>query len=247
MDKKNIKLIVAYDGGSYHGWQRQKNGISVQETIEEMIRLMVKEPTKLIASGRTDSGVHARGQVCNFLTSSGISPSSIKKGLNSLLPDDILIKRAEYVPPDFHSRYGALGKTYEYRILNREDPDIFMRGYVWHIHTPLDKDKVSECLPMLLGTHDFSAFMSSGSGINNPVRTITKVRLQQYDGGLVSFIIEADGFLRHMARNIVGTLADVGLKKIDPDGFNQILQSRDSRLAGIKAPAQGLFLMNVRY
>jgi len=248
VDSKNIKLTLSYDGSQYHGWQRQNNGISIQEVIEENLKTMVGAPVKLIASGRTDAGVHALNQVCNFTTLSDIDPDAIKRGLNSLLPDDIHVKTAEYVPMEFHSRYSARSKVYEYSILNRKDPDVFLRHYLWHIRIPLDKKQMAGCLSALKGTHDFSSFRSSGSGNTNPVRSISKAELLETDGNdILRIIIEADGFLRHMVRNIVGTVAGAGLGRINADRFKEILESKDRRAAGIKAPAQGLFLMSVLY
>jgi len=247
LDNRNIKLILAYDGGCYHGWQRQRNKLTIQGIIEEKIQMMVEEPIKLIASGRTDAGVHAFNQVCNFFTTSKIGPEAIKKGLNSLLPDDIFVKDAEYVPLEFHARYSVRSKIYEYRILNREDPDVFLRNYLWHIRMPLDKEKMAKCLPFLVGRHDFSCFRSSGSGDTNAVRSIMRVELHGPEDGHLRFVIEADGFLRHMVRNIVGTVVEVGLSKISIDRFREIFESKDRRLAGKMAPPQGLYLMEVRY
>jgi tRNA pseudouridine38-40 synthase len=247
MDEKNIKLILAYDGALYHGWQRQKNGVTIQGVVEKKIEIMLGEPVNLIASGRTDAGVHAVKQVCNFVTRSKIRPQDLKRGLNSLLPDDIFIRECEYVPLEFHSRYKVKSKTYEYRILNRERPDLFRRHYVWHIRVPLNAEEMSKCLAVLTGRHDFSAFRSSGSGNLDPVRTVLRTELNGPEDGMIKLVIEAEGFLRHMVRNIVGTVVDAGLGKIDVSGFKEILESKDRQMAGIKAPSQGLFLMNVEY
>ncbi len=248
MDEKNIKLTLAYEGRRYHGWQRQKNGITIQEVIEEKLETIFGAPTKLIASGRTDAGVHAINQVCNFITESAIDPNAIKRALNSLLPDDILIKRAEYVPLEFHARYSAIRKIYEYRILNRKAPDVFLRHYLWHIWTPLDKKEIGRCLTIIKGSHDFSSFKSSGSSNTNPVRSISRAELHGPDEDeIFKIIIEANGFLRHMVRNIVGTVIEAGLGKMSVDRFKEILESKDRQSAGIKAPAQGLFLVNVHY
>ena len=247
MDEKNIRLILAYDGSLYHGWQRQSNGLTIQEVIEEKIQVMVGAPVKLIASGRTDAGVHALNQVCNFITRSDIGPEAMKKGLNSLLPDDIFVKSAEYVPLDFHSRYRARSKTYEYRILNRKDPDVFQRNYLWHIRMPLNTKEIQKCLAFLEGTHNFSSFRSSGSGNINPVRSVKRAELRGPEHGFLRLIMEADGFLRHMVRNIIGTVVEVGLGKTSFDRFIEILELRDRRSAGVKAPARGLYLIEVRY
>jgi len=247
MDRKNIRLIVAYDGTRYHGWQRQKNAITLQETIEEQIRLMTGEPLTLIASGRTDAGVHALNQVCNFVTRSTLSPHSLQNGLNSLLPEDIFIKDAACVPIPFHARYSAKSKTYEYRILNRTRPDIFQRHFLWHIRPVLNVEAMGVCLSYLRGSHDFSSFRSSGSGNTDPVRSILKAEIHGPENGHLRIVIEADGFLRHMVRNIVGTVVEAGLGKMSTDRFAEIVSLKDRRLAGAKAPPQGLFLAEVRY
>jgi tRNA pseudouridine38-40 synthase len=244
---RNIKLTVAYDGTNYSGWQRQAEDTTLQAVIEEKIGTMVAEPVKLIASGRTDAGVHALGQVCHFQTHSQIGTEELKKGLNSMLPDDILIMRAESVPLEFHARYDARKKTYEYRILNRAEPDIFNRNFLWHIHYPLDTDGMSQCLALLEGTHDFSSFRSQGSGNLDPVRTVYRARIQGPRDGRLCIIMEANGFLRHMVRNIVGTLVEVGRGKRDVDEFRAILEAGDRGMAGMKAPPQGLFLVRVEY
>jgi len=241
-------MVLSYDGSRYHGWQRQTNGISIQQVIEENLEKMLGPPVRLIASGRTDAGVHAINQVCHFSTHSDLDPAAIKRGLNSLLPDDIHVKAAQYVPAEFHARYSARSKVYEYRILNRKDPDIFLRHYVWHIRMPLDTGQMVKCLNTLKGTHDFSSFRSSGSGNTNPFRTISRAELFGLDSDdILRIVIEADGFLRHMVRNIVGTLVEAGLGKIDVKGFREILESKDRRSAGMKAPSQGLFLVDVFY
>ena len=247
MDEKNIKLILAYDGTHYHGWQRQRNEITIQEVIEERVQIMTGEPVNLISSGRTDAGVHALNQVCNFITQSTIPLKSIQKGLNSLLPDDIFVKDAEYVPGEFHSRYSSKSKTYEYRILNSETPDIFQRDFLWHIRPALDTKEMAACLSLLKGTHDFSCFRSAGSGNTDPVRSVLTAKINGHEYGVLRIVIEADGFLRHMVRNIVGTVVEAGLGKISPERFKEIIDLQDRQLAGVKAPPQGLFLVKVTY
>jgi tRNA pseudouridine38-40 synthase len=246
-EKKNIRLILQYDGSRYHGWQRQIEEPTIQGTIEEKVQMMTREPVRLIASGRTDAGVHALNQVCNFITKTKIDPNVLQRGLNALLPDDILIKMAEYVPLDFHAMYSAKSKTYEYRILNRKEPDVFLRSYAWHLESGLDIEGMHNCISSLCGKHDFSAFRSSGSDNRNPVREMMKAELKGPDQGLFRFVFEANGFLRHMVRNIVGTVVEVGQGKMGLDQFWEIFQSKDRRKAGIKAPPRGLFLVEVRY
>jgi len=245
--KKNIRILLEYDGSQYHGWQRQKGVSTIQEIIEGRIQMIVGEPVKLMTSGRTDAGVHALNQVCNFMTKTKIDPDAIQRGLNSLLPDDILIRQAEYAPIDFHSRYSAKSKTYEYRILNRRRPDVFLRFYVWHIRRELDLEEMGKCISLLPGRHDFSSFKSSGSGNTDPVREMIRADLLGPDDGILRFVFEANGFLRHMVRNIVGTVVSVGQGKIEFNDFREIFQSRDRHMAGLKAPPQGLFLKKVMY
>ena len=247
MALRNIRLVVAYDGTRYHGWQRQKNGLSIQAVIEECLQRMTQSPATLLASGRTDAGVHAFNQVCNFKTPSEIPVDAFLRGLNSLLPRDILIKDVADVPLVYHSRYQAKSKTYEYRILNRRDPDIFRRNALWHIRFPLQLEPMIECLSVLRGTHDFSAFKSSGSANKDPVRNILNASMEKDEDGVLRIAVEGTGFLRHMVRNIIGTLVEVGSGRMDVKRFEEILESRDRRLAGRKAPPQGLFLMEVKY
>ena len=247
MDRKNIRLILAYDGTRYHGWQRQKNAITLQEVIEKKIQVMTGEAPNLVASGRTDAGVHALNQVCNFLTRSPIPPPAFQKGLNSLLPEDIFIKDAAYVPIHFHARYSAKSKMYEYRILNRDEPDIFQRGFLWHIRPRLDVASMAACLSHLVGAHDFSSFRASGSGNVDPVRSMIKAEIHSPEKDRLRIVMEADGFLRHMVRNIAGTVVEAGLGKITPRGFQEIMEAKDRRLAGLTAPARGLFLVKVSY
>ena len=245
---KNIKLTVAYDGSVYHGWQRQKNALTVQQVLEEKISLMVESSVILTGSGRTDAGVHALGQVCNFFHNSKIKEEDMIKGLNAILPDDIFIKDAVEVPESFHSRYSATAKTYNYVILNRCEPDIFQRNYLWHIKKTLDIDSMKYCLAKIEGSFDFSSFMASGSKLqNNTVRTMFMAKLNLCDHGITNITFKANGFLRHMVRNIVGTIVEVGLKKRSTAEFMNILAAKDRKAAGKTAPAQGLFLMEVEY
>jgi tRNA pseudouridine38-40 synthase len=246
-DEKNIRLILQYDGSRYHGWQRQKGDLSIQELLEKKIRLITGEPVTVTAAGRTDAGVHALQQVCNFRTRSRLDAGTFQRALNSLLPPDMHIDLAEIVPHDFHARFSARSKIYEYRVLNRPEPDPFLRAYTWHVPTKLDHPEMERCLPPLLGRQDFSSFMASGSGVTDPVREMRRAEMECSDDGLLFFVFEADGFLRHMVRNLVGTLVEVGKGRWNSGGFLKILQARDRRLAGVKAPAQGLFLKKVRY
>jgi tRNA pseudouridine38-40 synthase len=247
-ETRNIKLILEYDGTHYHGWQRQKKDITIQSLLEDTIGIMTEEDViTIIGSGRTDAGVHALGQVCNFITRSEIAPVSMRRGLNSLLPEDIFIREAVYVPMDFHSRYSAKSKTYEYRIWNRKERNVFLRDHTWHVGEDLDLEEMRECLRLLIGKHDFSAFKSTGSNNKDPIRKMIRADFRGPAEGVLYFDFEAQGFLRHMVRNIMGTLIDVGKRRIGFDEFVKIFQSKDRRNAGIKAPAKGLFLKHVTY
>lgn len=246
-ETKNIRMVLRYDGTRFHGWQSQAEDSTIQDLMEEKIRLILNEPVRLMAAGRTDAGVHALYQVCHFHTRSRLNPESLRRGLNSLLPPDIFISRAEYVSTNFHSRYSATYKVYEYRILNSPEPDPFTRYYSWHIPSSLDLPEMNKCLSLLIGEHDFSSFMSSGSSVRSPIRRMMKAEMHCPGAGLLFFEFQADGFLRHMVRNIVGTVVEVGKGRCDSVKFLEIIQARDRRLAGAKAPAQGLFLKRVYY
>jgi tRNA pseudouridine38-40 synthase len=244
----NFKLLVEYDGTAYHGWQRQSNTRTIQGTIEAVLKTMTEEPVTLIGSGRTDAGAHATGQVANFRLETRLTSDVFLRGLNSLLPADIVIKDCEQVQEGFHARYDARSKVYDYRILNRPIPAALFRQYAWHVRKELDLETIRAAMLCLKDQHDFSSFQAAGSSQRDAIRTVIDVNLSDKDGdGYLVFSIEADGFLRHMVRNIVGTLVDVGLGKTSPEGFENILMSRDRKQAGITAPAHGLFLRNVKY
>ena len=209
---------------------------------------MTGQSVTLIGSGRTDAGAHAAGQVANFRVETRLTSDVFLRGLNSLLPPDIVIKECEMVEEEFHARYDALSKVYDYRILNRPIPAALSRQHAWHIRKPLDLEAIRNAMLCLKGEHDFSAFEAAGSTHRHAVRTVIEVNLAGKDpDGYVVFSIEANGFLRHMVRNIVGTLVDVGLGRISPEGFEGVLMSKDRKQAGITAPAHGLFLRHVNY
>lgn len=247
MAEKNIRLILEYDGTRYFGWQRQKQEPTIQGALEDAILRVTGERSALIGSGRTDAGVHALHQVCHFRTSSEIPPSSLRKGLNALTPNDIQIRDADYPPQGFHARYSATSKTYEYTVVNRPDPDLFLRAYAWHVSNTLDLETMKTCMDQLLGKHDFASFQSSGSLTLHSVREMMRSDLHRSDNGVLRFVFEANGFLRHMVRNMVGTLIEVGKGKLTYEDFSEIFKAKDRRLAGFKAPAQGLCLTMVKY
>ncbi|OQX11003.1 MAG: tRNA pseudouridine(38-40) synthase TruA [Desulfobacteraceae bacterium IS3] len=243
----NFKLIIEYDGTEYQGWQRQKNAATIQGEIENALKIMTGKDITLIGSGRTDSGVHALGQCANFHCETRLDPQIFQKGLNSLLNKDIVIKDCQYADENFHARYDVKSKTYQYRILNRQIPAAVGRHYAWFIRKKLDTDAMRSAAMHLKGIHDFKAFEGAGSPRSHTVRSVFRTDISEQDAGYVVFEIEADGFLKFMVRNIVGTLAETGLGKISPADFRQILLKKDRKLAAATAPPQGLFLMNVTY
>jgi tRNA pseudouridine38-40 synthase len=244
---ENFRIIVEYDGTAYHGWQRQKADRTIQGEIEKALTTMTGKPVSLAGSGRTDAGVHAIGQTASFSSDAGLSPDIYLKGLNSLLPDDILIRVCESMVPVFHARYDARSKLYQYRILNRDMPSILERHYVWHIRQRLSLEAMQKATTYFVGEHDFKAFEGTGSPRTSTVRHVIRAGMRQTRDNQILFDIEADGFLRYMVRNIVGTLVDVGKGRILGEDVKEILLSGDRSLAGATAPAKGLFLMQVNY
>jgi tRNA pseudouridine38-40 synthase len=245
--QKNIRLIIGYDGTGYFGWQRQTNRLTIQGTIEEKIEMMVREPVTLIGAGRTDAGVHALHQVGNFRVSSAITPPVFLKALNSLLPDDIIIEDAAYVPLDFHARYNAMSKVYEYRIYNEKLRSPFLRHYAWHIPGLLDLQAMGKCLEAIEGTHDFSYFCPARDRKADPVRNMIGTDLKEQQDNLLFFNFEANGFLRHMVRNIVGMIVKVGLGKMSVARFSELVNSRGDGHPSAKAAPGGLYLKQVKY
>ena len=243
---RNVKLIIEYDGTNYAGWQSQKNAPTIQDTLEASLSNILNFKVRLIGSGRTDSGVHALGQVANFKTDSNLALSSLLRGTNSLLPPDILIKRIEEGDSDFHARFSAKRRTYEYRVWNGSMLSVFHRNYSWWIRKNLEIELMQNSALHLIGRHDFSSFRGANHEEVSPEREVMKVGFRQ-EGSELVFFIQANAFLRHMVRNIVGTLVEVGKKRISPDVFVNILAARDRRQAGITAPARGLFLKSVCY
>jgi len=244
---RNIRLLIEYDGTNYQGWQVQPKGPTIQGILEEKLGLLTGERVHLIGSGRTDSGVHALVQVANFRTQSKMDAGSIQKALNSLLPLDIVIRKVEEIGEGFNSRKNSRSKVYEYRILNRELRSTFHRGYVWHIPQKLNLIEMEKATQGLIGEHDFSSFRSVGSPTRTTIRRVIRAEWKKGSDGLILFEIEANGFLKQMVRAIVGTLIEVGRGKISAKELQKILESQDRKKAGPTAPAQGLFLKEVKY
>ena len=242
----NIKLTVEYDGTNYHGWQIQPNCESIQGVLEQAVSTFLRTPTRVTGSGRTDAGVHALGQVVSFATEKELQPHRIRRALNALTPPDITIKEVGIVPESFDPRRDARSRVYEYRILNRPTPSPFHLNRAWHLHEPLNVKAMRAAISCLLGEHDFSSFRAAGCDSAHPNRTVYWTTLEQH-GELLVYTIEATAFLRHMVRNIMGTLVQVGSGARSVDWFRELLPVRDRTKAGETAPAHGLFLMEVKY
>lgn len=242
---RNLKITLQYNGKNYCGWQKQPNSLGIQGTVEKAIYEITKEQVKVTASGRTDAGVHALGQVANFKTESKIPADRFPDALNAKLPKDISIISCEEVDIDFHARYNACGKTYRYLIYNKPHRSPIYKDLSYHVRYDLDLEKIRLESKFLIGTHDFVGFMSSGSSVKDTVRTIYDVNIQENDG-MISIEISGNGFLYNMVRIIVGTLVDIGRGRIKHN-MEEIINSQSRSMCGHTAPAHGLFLKKVNY
>jgi tRNA pseudouridine38-40 synthase len=239
------KLTIAYDGTRFAGWQTQSNGISIQATIEESLSTILRIPTEIIGSGRTDAGVHALGQVAHFVA----EPTDLRRllrSLNGILPTDIRVLHIEEVDEIFHARYSAISKEYHYHFHLSPIIDPFKRLYVTHFPIPLDIALLGATAKLFVGTHDFTSFANKGSSSKSPIRTVTRLDVCHVPHG-IRLEFEGEGFLYKMVRNITGTLLDVARGKITPDDVLKIFAAKDRTKAPPAAPAQGLFLMRVQY
>ena len=243
---RRMQLVLGYHGARYHGWQIQPNVITVQGTLEAALSKMANEAIRAHASGRTDAGVHALGQVAHFDTTSAITAASWLRGLNSLLPGDVVVKRVREVSADFHARYSARRKTYAYVVHNHPLRPVFHMSDVWRIPQRLNLAAMQTAAQALIGRHDFSAFRAAGCSAKSPVRTLMRLTVKRR-GKRIVFLLTADGFLQHMARNIVGTLVMVGRGQIEAEAMAEILASLQRSMAGATAPPQGLYLVRVMY
>lgn len=243
---RTIKLTLEYDGTNYCGWQVQASRKkSIQGVLQETLKRILNEDILLKGSGRTDAGVHARGQVAHFATASHLPVRNIQKALNALLPESIVVTGGCEVSPDFHSRFQARSKLYRYIVLNRSYPCALNRHAVYHYPYPLNVKEMARAAACLIGTHDFRSFQASG-GRRETVRTISKISIAKR-GAFIYIDVEADGFLYHMVRIIAGTLLEIGRAYYAAEYMRTILRRRDRRYAGPTAPAQGLCLMRVKY
>lgn len=245
---RNIRLKLAYDGTNYHGFQRQHetHGPTVQGTLEAVWARLVGEEVTLATAGRTDTGVHASGQVVNFMTSARIPEDKIPKAFNSMLPRDIRIHQAECVPDDFNARWSAKWKRYDYQIDNNPIPDVVTRLYACHEPIPLNVEQMQVAGNLLEGRHNFKTFAAAGGASKTFERTIYRCLVKK-DRGLIIVSCVGDGFLYHMVRIIVGTLMDVGKGRTRPQEIPEIIASQERKRARMIAPAHGLALAHVDY
>ncbi len=252
---RNIKLTIQYDGTAYLGWQRQPQGPTIQAELEQALSSITGEDITLIGSGRTDSGVHALGQVANFRTTSRIPTEGLIKGLNSMLPGDIAVTEAAEVPLEFHAIRDSVLKEYRYHLIVCPVPQPLWRHRAWTLQQRLDINAMRKAASYFPGTHDFSSFRASGSEAKTSIRTVFRCEVATLDerpfpsvhGEHFHIIVAANGFLRYMVRNMVGLLVEVGLGTRPPECVPEVLQARDRSLAGRTAPPQGLYLVRVEY
>ncbi len=254
---KKLKILIEYDGTAYHGWQIQKSKPTIQNILEETILRITGEKSKVIGASRTDAGVHALGQVAAFRTQSLLGPETIRKALNATLPYDIRIREIFETNDAFHPRFDAHKKSYFYIIANQRVSSAFLSRYTWIVQQTLERSFMKKAAHTLIGTHDFSSFQGARSNVKNPAREVFSLIIEdlksidfmtaRFKGNFIKIRIEANGFLRHMVRNIVGTLVEIGRGRISSHEMKDILESHNRRRAGPTAPAHGLFLEKIIY
>jgi tRNA pseudouridine38-40 synthase len=242
----HLKLTLEYDGTNYHGWQLQKNASTLQGTLEAVLARLFGEPIRVRVAGRTDTGVHALGQVASFKSEKIRELHRLQRALNALLPPDIVVRQIKPVPDAFNPRRDAVSRTYRYQIWNHSWPSAIWARYSWHVPFPLDREAMQQAATLLIGDHDFSSFQGSDWVEHNPHRTVLR-SVVSLDNEFLVYEVEARSFLRHMVRNIVGTLVDVGRGALSVEEFAEIFAARDRTRAGLNAPPQGLFLVAVQY
>jgi tRNA pseudouridine38-40 synthase len=240
------KLTIEYEGTAYAGWQRQPDRPTVQAAVEAALQQITQTRIAVVGAGRTDAGVHAFGQVASFRTDHALSLEALERGLNGVLPEDISVRSVEQAPDDFHARYSARQKLYEYRILNRRQRSALERHRTWHIRRALEIPAMQDAAMVLVGRHDFSSFQGSPTDTENAFCDLRRLTIVQ-DGDLIRIEALADRFLKQMVRAIVGTLVEVGQGKRSAASLKDILEARDRRAGGVTAPAHGLSLLRVEY
>ena len=246
---RTLKLTLAYDGTAFVGWQRQAEGVSIQGLVEDALAAFEGSVVTLHGAGRTDAGVHALAQVASATLTAAHETDAIQRGLNAVLPAAVRVLNVEEVDPPFHARFDAKRKVYEYRVANAPFVSPFLAPHAWHVPQPLDLEAMRRAAGELSGRHDFAAFQGSGTVVRDSIRTLSPIEWagRPAPDATIVVTLTADGFLRHMVRNIVGTLVDIGLGRWPPAEMSRILESRDRGRAGRTAPAQGLFLVRVDY
>jgi len=247
---KNLKIIVEYDGSSYFGWQIQPDKTTIQGLLSNAVAQITNVPVEtvsIIGSGRTDAGVHALGQTANFFTETKIPLMQLKKGLNSVLPNDVVIRHIQEVSPEFNSRKNAISKKYRYIILNRKFPTALDRNRVYYLDRSLDLFKMKDATKYFVGEKDFASFMGSGSDVKSTIRRVNSFEMIILKDGYIVFEITATGFLKHMVRNIMGTIIEIGLGKKSIYDIDKIFKGKNRMLAGPTAAPYGLYLVNVNY
>jgi tRNA pseudouridine38-40 synthase len=272
---RNLRLLIAYDGTDFHGWQRQPNALTVQECLESAIERILSEKAHVYGSGRTDAGVHALNQAANFKTDCPIPCENLVKALNDALPPTVRIKDAQEVSSQFHARYDVRSKTYRYRIFQGPVGSPFLSRFVWHYPYPLDVERMAQAAKLFTGEHDFTSFaavegIAGGESLSNggdeqdavaqailPVPRLTETTMvrriftsrifRRPRTAMLIYEVTGNGFLHHMVRSMVGTLVEVGRGTLEPNGIIRILHARDRAMAGPTAPAQGLCLVRVEY
>lgn len=246
MDMVRVKLVVAYDGTNYCGWQVQDNGITIEEVLNRELSDLLKEDITVIGASRTDSGVHALGNVAVFDTETRIPPEKISFALNQRLPEDIRIQESCQVADDFHPRFCDTIKTYEYKIWNARFPNPVVRLYSKFVYYKIDMEKMQEAANYLVGEHDFKSFCSTRTQVENTVRTVTEISFRR-EGDMIIMKICGTGFLYNMVRIIMGTLLKCGMGMYEPEYVKEILEACDRQKAGPKAEACGLTLVGIEY
>lgn len=244
--QRNIAVLLQYDGTGFLGFQRQAQTPTVQQVLEEGLERILKHPARVIAAGRTDTGVHASGQVINFRTASRLPEDRVCHALNSVLPPSIVACAAAQVVPEFHARFWAKRRVYYYLMETNEHPTVFLRPYTWHYPWTLDLQAMNQAAAYLRGTRDFRSFCVEATAQRSTVRALLRLRCRRRQG-LIITVAQANAFLRGMVRALVGTLVDVGRGKLAPEDVERILAARDRAAASAAAPAQGLCLARVEY
>jgi tRNA pseudouridine38-40 synthase len=241
------RLLIEYDGRPFQGWQAQDNGASVQGALERAVKAFSGETVRLSAAGRTDSGVHATGQVAHLDLERAWKADTVRNALNAhLRPDPVVVIAAEEVGEDFHARFSAIGRRYLYRILNRASPPALDRGRVWHVRKPLDAEAMHAAAQVLVGRHDFTTFRDAGCQSKSPLKTLDRAEVVR-DGDEIRLTFAARSFLHRQVRSMTGAIAEAGMGKLTPEGMREILEAADRSRCPTVAPADGLYLTGVVY